>query len=165
MIRALCVVQDPPLMMPPPPPPPPLPPLSLALLEAADDVTSRAVIDAFAGSSTFAAFARAEMEAILARDKEDDEKLAEGIALAVAKKAVVPKKALALEPLTTIDVLGKSADQVAAEIVARLGDAPAAGCVIVLQGLSGTGKGTTVAKLQQLLPLAATWSNGNIFRS
>lgn len=33
--------------------------------------------------------------------------------------------------------------------------------VLVLQGLSGTGKGTTVAKLQALLPRASTWSNGN----
>jgi len=35
----------------------------------------------------------------------------------------------------------------------------------VLQGLSGTGKGTTVAKLQQQLPRCTAWSNGNVFRS
>jgi len=35
----------------------------------------------------------------------------------------------------------------------------------VLQGLSGTGKGTTVAKLEQQLPRATCWSNGNVFRS
>jgi cytidylate kinase len=128
-----------------------------------------------------------------------------------------------------IDVLGKSADDVALEIVTALGTAPSAGCVLVLQvcaaararalvaasgrcrprsaacgcrlraargcrcvrllpptaaartsercasvrgpvcvcvqGLSGTGKGTTVAKLQRLLPHASAWSNGNIFRS
>merc|ERR1711924_334340 len=46
-----------------------------------------------------------------------------------------------------------------------LGDAPSKGCVMVLQGLSGTGKGTTVAKLQEKLPKAQTWSNGNVFRS
>jgi flagellar biosynthesis GTPase FlhF len=50
--------------------------------------------------------------------------------------------------VTEIDVAGKSADTVAGEIVAKLGTAPAAGCVLVLQGLSGTGKGTTVAKLE-----------------
>ena len=33
------------------------------------------------------------------------------------------------------------------------------------EGLSGTGKGTTVAKLQSLLPNASCWSNGNIFRA
>ena len=35
----------------------------------------------------------------------------------------------------------------------------------VLQGLSGTGKGTTVAKLQQMLPRCTAWSNGNVFRA
>jgi hypothetical protein len=188
-------------------------PLSMALLEAADDATSSAVIAAFAASAPFLAFARAEMDGILARDAEDDEKLAQGISLAVAKGAVPPKEKLPLEPLTTIDVLGKSADDVAAAIVAALGDAPSKGCVLVLQGLSGTGKGTTVGKysarphtapspapalrprppratapaptraparrrpradaraparpprLQQALPRASCWSNGNIFRS
>ena len=37
--------------------------------------------------------------------------------------------------------------------------------VFILQGLSGTGKGTTVAKLQSSLPKAVAWSNGNVFRS
>jgi cytidylate kinase len=37
--------------------------------------------------------------------------------------------------------------------------------VIVLHGFSGTGKGTTVAELQQKLPNTLTWSNGNLFRS
>merc|ERR1712153_232704 len=50
-------------------------------------------------------------------------------------------------------------------IIAALGDAPSKGCVLILQGLSGTGKGTTVAKLKEKLPRAQTWSNGNIFRS
>merc|ERR1712032_444855 len=63
------------------------------------------------------------------------------------------------------DVFGKSGDEVASCIVQKLGDAPQNGCVLVLQGLSGTGKGTTVAKLQTLLPRAVCWSNGNVFRS
>merc|ERR1711865_727905 len=49
--------------------------------------------------------------------------------------------------------------------IKELGDAPSKGCVLILQGLSGTGKGTTVAKLKEKLPNAQTWSNGNIFRS
>ena len=32
------------------------------------------------------------------------------------------------------------------------------GCVMTLQGLSGTGKGTTVDKLKEKLPNAQTWS-------
>lgn len=139
------------------------PPLSLELLAQADDVTSQAVIAAFSKSASFKAFSKAEMEQILARDAEDDEKLAEGIRLAVAKGAV--EASPPVEPITEIDVLGKSADDVALDIVGALGDAPGTGCVLVLQGLSGTGKGTTVAKLQRLLPNASAWSNGNIFRA
>lgn len=147
------------------PPPPPPPPLSLAVLEAGDDVTSSLVIAHFKGNKDFKSFAKSEMEAILARDMEDDLKLVAGIALAVKKGAVPPPEKLPLEPVTTIDVLGLNADAVAAKIVGALGDAPSRGCVLVLQGLSGTGKGTTVAKLQALLPKASTWSNGNIFRA
>ena len=138
-------------------------PLSLSLLEKADDVTSQAVIAAFRTSAAFKAFAKSEMDAILARDREDDQKLAEGIVMAISKGAVAAEPPV--EPLTEIDVLGKSADDVALEIVAGLGDEPSKGCVLVLQGLSGTGKGTTVDKLKRMLPNASTWSNGNIFRA
>merc|ERR1719337_752782 len=64
-----------------------------------------------------------------------------------------------------VSVTGKAADAVAGEIIAKLGDAPSRGCVMTLQGLSGTGKGTTVAKLKEKLPNSQTWSNGNLFRS
>merc|ERR1719450_1821608 len=36
---------------------------------------------------------------------------------------------------------------------------------MILVGLSGTGKGTTVDKLKEKVSKAATWSNGNVFRS
>merc|ERR1712039_346337 len=36
---------------------------------------------------------------------------------------------------------------------------------MTLQGLSGTGKGTTVAMITEQLPNCVTWSNGNVFRS
>ena len=137
--------------------------LSLKLLQKGDDETSAAVIAAFGHSATFKAFAKREMQGILARDNEDDQKLAEGITMAIAKGAVPSD--VPIEPLRKIDVLGKSADAVADEIITALGDAPKRGCVLVLQGLSGTGKGTTVAKLQSKLPNASTWSNGNVFRA
>ena len=70
-----------------------------------------------------------------------------------------------MEPTTRVDVLGKTADEVADAIVKALGKAASQGCVLVLQGLSGTGKGTTVAKLQAKLPRATAWSNGNVFRA
>ena len=70
-----------------------------------------------------------------------------------------------VEATFKVDVLGKSADAVAEGIIDRLGKAPASGCILVLTGLSGTGKGTTVSKLQASLPNAASWSNGNVFRA
>jgi cytidylate kinase len=139
------------------------PALTKTLLDAADDTTSNAIISAFQGNQVFEVFAKKEMEEILQRDKEDDDKLAAGIVKAVAK-GVIPKDP-PVEPTCVIDVLGKSADAVASAIVEKLGDAPKVGCVLVLQGLSGTGKGTTVAKLQGLLPRAVCWSNGNVFRA
>ena len=36
---------------------------------------------------------------------------------------------------------------------------------MILVGLSGTGKGTTVELLKKKLPKAITWSNGNVFRA
>ena len=53
----------------------------------------------------------------------------------------------------------------AKEIIGELGSAPKSGCIVVLTGLSGTGKTTTVCKLQAALPNAASWSNGNVFRA
>ena len=137
--------------------------LSRGLLEKGDDATSNAIIQAFTGDAAFEAFAKAEMDDILKRDAEDDEKLAAGIAMAV-KKGVLAANPV-VEALRKVDVLGKSADTVSREIISALGDAPSQGCVLVLQGLSGTGKGTTVSKLTQALPRCTAWSNGNVFRS
>lgn len=137
--------------------------LNKKLLDAADDTTSAAVINAFQAHTVFKDFAKAEMEGILQRDAKDDEKLAAGIRNAIAKGVIASDPPV--EALCTIDVLGKTADDVAQGIVHQLGDAPKSGCVLILQGLSGTGKGTTVAKLQSALPRAVCWSNGNVFRS
>ena len=135
------------------------PALSIALLEKGDDTTSNAIIGAFRGDAAFDAFAKAEMDDIMKRDAEDDDKLAAGISMAVDKGVLAAKPPL--EPLQRVDVLGRSADVVASAIIQALGDAPSQGCVLILQGLSGTGKGTTCAKLQQLLPRCTSWSNGN----
>jgi len=142
---------------------PKLLPLSKSLLEKGDDSTSNAIIAAFESDPEFASFSQKEMEGIMARDAEDGEKLAAGIREAIAKGVVEAEPPV--EPVCKIDVAGKSADMVAAEIVEKLGDAVKEGCVLVLQGLSGTGKGTTVSKLESVLPRAVSWSNGNVFRS
>ena len=103
------------------------------------------------------------MKAIQARDDEDGDKLAAGIKAAIQRGALQPDPPV--EPTCRIEVMGKSADAVAAEIIQKLGRAPSTGCVLILQGLSGTGKGTTVSKLEAALPRAVCWSNGNVFRS
>lgn len=137
-------------------------PISWEILSKGDDTTTNSVISAFKENDLFSQVATAETQSIVNRDKEDDEKLAEGIKLAIEKK-VLPAD-VQVEHVTIIDVLGKSANEVATAIVDQLAGNEG-GKVIVFQGLSGTGKGTTVAKLQQLLPNAVTWSNGNVFRS
>ena len=52
---------------------------------------------------------------------------------------------------TKIDVFGKTAPQVADELIGNLGEGFKGG-VLVLVGLSGTGKGTTVDILKKKLP-------------
>jgi len=137
--------------------------LSATKLAASDSTTTSAIIELFKDDELFKAFSQKEMTDILGRDQEDADKLAAGVQLGVDKGVL--DKDPPVEPTTKIDVLGKTADSVATEIVTALGEAPASGCVMVLQGLSGTGKGTTVDLLKTRLPNAVTWSNGNVFRS
>ena len=137
--------------------------VSVAALTAGDSTTTNAIIKAFAQHPTFISCASHETSDIMARDAEDGEKLAIGIRKGIDKGVLAAN--VVVEPTCHIDVLGKSADAVCAEIVKKLGAAPEQGCVLTLQGLSGTGKGTTVDKLKTILPKAVTWSNGNVFRS
>jgi len=136
--------------------------LTPALLRCQDDQTSRAVIEALESYAPFVTLASVETEAIMKRDEEDGVKLADGIKLAQEKKVlpVLPEP----PQYQRIDVQGKPADAVAEEIITALGAAKDSGCVCIIVGLSGTGKGTTVSKLQQRIPAASTWSNGNLFR-
>ena len=61
--------------------------------------------------------------------------------------------------------MGRTPDEIAQFIVDDVGEAVRTGSVIVLVGLSGTGKGTTVSALASKLPNCVTWSNGNVFRA
>ncbi len=141
----------------------PVPELTWSVLQQQDAATSTAVIAALENDADFLAASEAQAKAIRQRDDEDDEKLALGIKAAIAKK-VLPDD-LVPQPYHEIDVLGKTPDEVARGIIGHIGEAANTGCVIVMCGLSGTGKGTTVARMRQLLPNSQTWSNGNVFRA
>jgi cytidylate kinase len=138
------------------------PQLSWSVLSKQNAESTNSIIDFFAHDALFERVAAAETQSILQRDDEDAEKLNKGIQLAIAKGVL--EADVQVEPVTDIDVLGKSPSQVADEIISHI-PANNEGKVIVLHGLSGTGKGTTVAELQSKLPNTLTWSNGNLFRS
>lgn len=147
-------------------------PFSYDVLAAQDATTTTAIIAHYAASSpAFLGLAAAEGDGIRRRDAEDASKLEQGIALAKAKGVLDP--AFVPEAYIGIDVLGKSPGAVADEILGtvRKGEGgDQGGGVVVLCGLSGTGKGTTVAKLQEKLETedrkrVVCWSNGNVFRS
>jgi len=140
---------------------PPRQPLTAAVLLKQDDRTSESVIKLLHGNGTFKALSGSEGKDIIKRDAEDETKLAVGIQIAVAKGVL--EASPNVSPVRKIDVVGKTADAVAQEILAQLPGKE--GNIVILQGLSGTGKGTTVQKLQQLLPKCVCWSNGNVFRS
>lgn len=137
--------------------------LTLGVLKKQNAETSAAVINLFEDDDSFKRLAKYEGDLTVSRDKEDAEKLQKGIDFAKEKGVIDPD--FKPEPYVPIDVLGKSPDQVADAILEKFGD----GKILVLVGLSGTGKGTTVAKLRQKLEASGksvvTWSNGNIFRS
>uniref|UniRef100_A0A7S4JR56 (d)CMP kinase n=1 Tax=Odontella aurita TaxID=265563 RepID=A0A7S4JR56_9STRA len=138
------------------------------VLSRQDASTSNAIIERFTSSSDFASLADREGSAILARDQEDAEKLQKGIDYAKEKGVIDPK--FVPEEYISIDVLGKTPVEVADMILAKVNEEKK-GSIVVLCGLSGTGKGTTVSTLKTKLESdgsgreVVSWSNGNIFRS
>lgn len=145
--------------------------LSYSLLKLQNAETSNSIIDEFSGSEDFAKLARKEGELIVSRDQEDADKLQLGIDYA-KEKGVIDANFVP-EPYIRIDVLGKTPDDVSKEILDYVAaknnsENPYDGAVIVICGLSGTGKGTTAAKLSEKLSKnqkVVSWSNGNLFRS
>mmetsp|Transcript_27442 Transcript_27442/g.60564 ORF Transcript_27442/g.60564 Transcript_27442/m.60564 type:complete len:326 (-) Transcript_27442:2237-3214(-) len=144
--------------------------ISYELLAKQNAETSNALIDNLAGSEAFVFLATKEQELTIGRDNEDAVKLEKGIQFAKDKGVLDPN--YVPQPYVKIDVLGKNPSIVADEILGKVkGDGDQnTGSVIVLCGLSGTGKGTTVSMLRSKLEndegkQVATWSNGNIFRS
>lgn len=115
--------------------------LSHEILKEQNASTSNAIIEQYKENPLFTKLATFEGNSTLARDKEDDVKLAKGIRFAQQKGVLDPKHKP--EPYITIDVLGKTPDQVAGQIMESVESSSSKkkkGSVIVLCGLSGTGK-------------------------
>merc|ERR1711935_857267 len=129
------------------------------------------LIEHWKDSDKFLGLAKSEGDLTINRDQEDAVKLEKGIEFAKSKGVIDPN--YVPEPYVELDVLGKTPATVAEEIIGKIkssDDGKDEGSVIVLCGLSGTGKGTTVAQVRQKLEAdegkkVVTWSNGNIFRS
>lgn len=135
--------------------------MSFEMLRRQDDLTSQEVIERLKSSEKFKFLSVFEGNEIIKRDREDEGKLAAGIDISIKKGALMPL--VTVPSALKINVVGKPADVVAQEILSHLPGKT--GNVLILQGLSGTGKGTTVKKLQSALSSCVCWSNGNVFRS
>lgn len=138
--------------------------LTYDLLKPQDSITTNGIIDVFVHDENFNAVSGMVTEEIMQRDQEDADKLVKGINLSIEQGVL---EALAQPPVyTKIAVEGKSADEVADELLGEIPEEKInSGCIIVLCGLSGTGKGTTVSKIKERVEKCHSWSNGNIFRS
>jgi len=151
------------------------PSITYEILSEQNATTTNAIIEHYSTSSEFTSLAKSEGDGILQRDDEDASKLQKGIDIAKDKGVLDPE--FVPEEYIEVDVLGKSPEDVADEILGTVrkggdgdGESGSGGGVVVLCGLSGTGKGTTVVKLKEKLEKedkkqVVCWSNGNIFRS
>ncbi|CCD16667.1 unnamed protein product [Trypanosoma congolense IL3000] len=133
------------------------------LFKQQNDICNRAVIAFLRDDEKFKQLSSSEGLALIRRDKEDSIKLEEGIEIAMRRGTLRRTGAPPPAPLRRIDMSAKTTQEAVEEIMAELPGKK--GNVIIVQGLSGTGKGTTVRALQQALPQCVTWSNGNVFRS
>ena len=143
--------------------------VSWSVLRQQDDCATAAalkVLDSEKYKDGFRELAASETQDILDRDNKDAEALKVGIKFAQSK-GVLPVQTTP-PAYTQVDVRGKDADTVSNEILTKIGESNLAkGCVMVLVGLSGTGKGTTVSKMKEEIEKrwkATAWSNGNLFR-
>lgn len=112
--------------------------LSYDVLSEQNANTTNAIIDHYSSSEDFLALSKVEGALILQRDEEDASKLQKGIDIAKGKGVIDPN--FVPEDYITVDVLGKSPGEVADEILGRVRGESSGGGVVVLCGLSGTGK-------------------------
>ena len=116
--------------------------ITLELLKKQNAETSNALMEYWKDSKSFDTLASREGSLTLKRDEEDGIKLQIGIDYAKSKNVIDPN--YVPEPYVEIDVLGKTPDQVADAILDHVEKKESgntgSGSVIVLCGLSGTGK-------------------------
>lgn len=145
--------------------------ITYSVLAEQNAATTNQIIDHYESNSAFQSLSKSEGDSTLRRDCEDGEKLQRGIDLARERGVLDPN--FVPEQYISIDVLGKTPDQVADEILGTVKERSKGGSgggLVILCGLSGTGKGTTVATLKSKLETqdgktVVCWSNGNVFRS
>lgn len=151
--------------------------ITFDILERRDASTTNSIIQHFESDQTFLSWADYQSKMILKRDEEDGEKLQHGIDVAVERGTLQKLSKDKEQAYENVDVVGKTPGEVSDKIweevlkqKERLAGA-ADGELIVLCGLSGTGKGTTFATLGDKLRRekdpnkVVNWSNGNVFRS
>ena len=145
--------------------------ITYSVLAEQNATTTNEIIDHYESNSAFQSLSKSEGDSTLRRDCEDGEKLQRGIDLARERGVLDPN--FVPENYISIDVLGKTPDQVADEILGTVKESSKGGSgggLVILCGLSGTGKGTTVSTLKSKLETqdgktVVCWSNGNVFRS
>jgi hypothetical protein len=164
--------------------------VSYDVLQLQNADTTNAILDLYQENTSFQTLSQQEGQRIQIRDAEDDEKLNAGIQYAQRKGVIDPN--YVPEPYVTIDVYQQTPSMVANTIVQYVhnhqhqhqrhageedttnynnhSNDNQSGYAIVLVGLSGTGKGTTVTQLVSTLQTeykaqVMTWSNGNLFRT
>lgn len=139
--------------------------LKMEAWDTADFTSTDAIIELLKDNPLFQKVSKQETERTMARDAKDGEKLAKGISDAVGAGTLTALKVAPSYEL--IDVSKLNADERAEHIIRALPSEGGAvqGCVLVLVGNSGTGKGTTCGKIMERVPQASMWSNGNCFRA
>lgn len=126
--------------------------LSHRLLSAQNANTTEAIIAHFSADPAFISLSEAEGSLILSRDEEDASKLQKGIDIAKSKGVIDPS--FVPEEYAVVDVMAKSPDTVADEILERVrahrGQGGSGGGVVVLCGLSGTGKARMIVFIRNI---------------